>query len=194
MSKELNIDKLKNAGLIPRVHPNGFIQIDSDETKSKRVHIWPRSAEFILGQKSSSPIHDHIFGMTSRVVKGSLTQLLYNFDLTHAGYPTHEIYMAKYSKPGESTLQPTGIQGVLYSNIHRSEAVVAGEFYTQPAFTFHATVPGIRPLITFMTKNKVYKDFEPRVIVPVDEPPDNDFKRSSASEELLWEIIEDAFN
>lgn len=41
----------------PRVHPNGFIQLDISETD--RLHVWHPSLPY--RQKTFSPVHNHIF-------------------------------------------------------------------------------------------------------------------------------------
>jgi hypothetical protein len=74
----------------------------------------------------------------------------------------------------------------------RNEAVVAGEQYYQPPFTFHDTQPGQTPLVTIMQKGEIYSEHNPRVLVPVGEQPDNEFRRDKYSQDLLWEIINDS--
>lgn len=52
----------------PRVHGNGFIQLDL--TDRRRLHIWgdPR----IPRQRVPSTIHDHTFNFSSRVYRGQI--------------------------------------------------------------------------------------------------------------------------
>lgn len=193
MSSDLNIDVFRAQGTSPRVHPNGFIQLDISKDKAwSRLHVWQNALD--LGQDSESPVHDHIFDMQSRIYRGSLTQLRYDFDLGHWGDPTHEIFMADYLGKSESVLKATGVKGNLTIDRLNCEARGEGEFYVQPAFTFHDTQPGRTPLVTIMTKSRIYDGFEPRVLVPIDQQPDNDFRRNQYSETLLWEIIEDAIS
>src|SRR5512146_542220 len=52
----------------PRVHGNGFIQLDI--TPTVRLHLWGDAR--IPRQRVATTIHDHAFGFTSRVVLGSL--------------------------------------------------------------------------------------------------------------------------
>lgn len=194
MSVDLNMDVFRAMGNSPRVHPNGFIQLDISKDKARsRLHVWHRGA-IDFGQNSDSPVHDHIFDMQSRIYRGSLTQIRYEFELRHAGEPTHEIFMADYLGKSESVLQPTGVKGCLEYDHNRSILVTDGEYYYQPAFTFHDTQPGKTPLVTIMTKSYVYERFSPRVLVPIDESPDNDFRRDQYKTDELWDIIEDAIS
>lgn len=181
---------LKAYGNSPRVHPNGFIQLDFPEP-GRRLHIWPKEI-LGLGQDSESPIHDHIFAMQSTIMRGSLTQLRYQLDLNHGGRPTHEIFMASYLKQSESVLKPTGVMGILLHDVTHHEALVEGEIYYQPPFTFHDTQPGRTPLVTIMQKSMIHDEHNPRVLVPVGEDVDNEFKRDKYSDELLWMIIDES--
>jgi hypothetical protein len=185
-----------------RVHPNGFIQVDLsapvDKARghsgaNKRLHVWPRPG-VIEGQASSSPMHDHVFDMHSKVIRGGLTQLVYDFRTDHYGSPTHEIYLPRYSKASESILEPTGVVGKIGFDGMADETyeIDEGSEYTQEAFTFHQTIARMTPLVTVMTKTRIFDNFDARVLVPIGQPPDNDFKRSQYDDDVLWEIVEDA--
>ncbi len=51
----------------PRIHGNGFIQVDLDELH--RLHLWD---VMIPRQSVDSSIHDHAFGFESRTLQGML--------------------------------------------------------------------------------------------------------------------------
>ena len=60
----------------PRVHPNGFIQLDLNQDASMRLHVWPDESEgHVPCQETKTTIHDHKFDMQSMIVYGSLKQL-----------------------------------------------------------------------------------------------------------------------
>jgi len=103
------IDELKSWGTVPRVHPNGFIQIDKPASRKERVHIWP-DAE-LPKQGSHHSVHDHIFDMASLVLRGAMTNRL--FDFPKDGEATHELHRARYKTAHDSTLLPTGQKGRL---------------------------------------------------------------------------------
>lgn len=179
----------------PRVHPNGFIQLNLDVTGNLRLHVWPDD-DRVSGQDSDHPIHDHIFDMHSIVLCGGLIQRVYTATLTPkalAGhfYFTHEIHIANYSKAHESTLDPTGVKVNL--DPPEDKQICARAEYVQGAGTFHESIPAEGQLTaTLMHKYNVYQGI-PRILVPIGISVDNDFVREEAyDDELLWEYIERA--
>src|SRR5687768_2884644 len=77
----------------PRVHPNGFIQLDLEDVPeswhashkqghsgaARRMHIWNPPGVELPHQQTVNEIHDHVFDMKSNVVRGVLVQRLYEF-------------------------------------------------------------------------------------------------------------------
>lgn len=180
------VEQQRLNGTRPRVHPNGFLQLNLTDKGDARLHIWHPE---LPAQKTYTGIHDHIFDMGSSVVKGRLWQVRQRFDLQHRGEPTDEIYMAQYVAKSQSTLGPTG---VLVARLPEEPALVyAGQDYTQPAFTFHESRPETDVVVTLMTKAQTYKG-NPRVLVPIGAEPDNSFQREDVDAEFLWRIIEES--
>lgn len=204
-----------NRGAKPRVHPNGFIQLDLKTPESEewhegkqaghsgadlRLHIWNPPGVELPHQDTVNEIHDHVFDMRSTVVKGMLIQRLYEFapfqeepfqppaDVPRIKpEPTHELYRAVYDKNSSSRLEPTGERGTLREI--QQFPVHAGENYTQPAFTLHDTDAGTGLLVTLMEKTAVREGI-PKVICPIGTSPDNDFDRATAApQDILWEAI-----
>lgn len=171
----------------PRVHPNGFLQLNLVESGNTRLHIWHPD---LPKQVTRTAIHDHIFDMDSTVKKGTLGQVEIHYSLEHNGNPTAEIYMARYSAKSDSKLEPTGV--LVHEGSYRTVYIGAGESYTQSAFTFHESVPKTDIVVTVMTKARVFESHQPRVLVPIGEKPDNSFRREEASEQFLWNIIEES--
>ena len=197
------------AGNMPRVHPNGFIQLDLDNPNSfdvhspetgwvkhkghsggnVRLHIWNPPGFELPHQKSDNEIHDHVFDMQSTVVKGRLIQRLYWFVIGSAEKPEYELYRAVYDQRSSSRLEPIGVRGIIRP--WDSQLVVAGESYTQPAFTFHeSSANGC--VVTIMEKLTIH-DGIPVAICEIGNPPDNDFDRATAAPvDYLWQAIEAA--
>lgn len=190
-------------GKNPRVHPNGFIQLDIaptedgwDESKkrghsgaSRRLHIWNPPGVELVRQQTKNEIHDHVFDMRSTVVKGRLMQTLYQFYPAipdELRMPTHEKYVAVYDKTSSSRLASTGEMGFL--DAEQWYWVESGQTYVQPAFTLHDTTPdGL--VVTVMEKTAIHEG-DATVICTVDSPPDNDFDRAKAMDEKkLWYAI-----
>lgn len=194
---ETVIQRLLSFNRNPRVHPNGFIQLDLDkpvETNSghsgghTRLHIW---TDKLPRQKTRTAIHDHVFDMSSYILLGTLDQQRVKVGLNAGDHGfTHEILLPDY-RTSSSQLNQTGVFCVVHGNWHK--VVFSGQSYTQPAFTFHESVPKSATVATVMRKTKVHEGV-PRVLMPLEaEEPDNEFDRHTAAPvQLLWEIIEDA--
>lgn len=173
----------------PRIHPNGFIQLDL--ANDTRLHVWPDGA--IPRQGTVNTIHDHKFDMTSTVLCGELIQLRYHalpegHEFMALTSPTHEVYQAEGtgSQTRNSILQPTGnrVEPSLTSKV----TLKAGESYTQPRYTLHDTQwNGLTA--TLMHKSNTDTDYNPRVLCPIGAPPDNDYDRWKADEDLMWDYI-----
>lgn len=197
------IRRARESGRRPRVHPNGFVQLDLDESGALRLHIWPEEGR-VQKQATDHPIHDHIFDMRSTVLRGRLGQQLYKFDLMHGGDPTHAIYVATTptGRNRENTLVPSNVlvrggpiqcveEGAVFIDTTYTAPVLEGESYDQPAFTFHDTIIWERPVVTVMEKTRGYQG-SPRVMVPLPiESVDNDFLREGASAEDLWNLVDE---
>jgi hypothetical protein len=187
----------------PRVHPNGFIQVDlipagedwhasyqqGHSGATLRLHIWNPADHELPHQETVNEIHDHVFDMQSTVVRGQLQQMLYGVLVGTKWHNTHELYRAVYDKASSSRLEPLGVKGVLKTQ--SGFTIDHGETYTQPAFTLHDSIPyELGPVVTVMQKTVVYSGFA-TVVCPIDIPPDNAFDRAAAApEDYLWSAIE----
>lgn len=187
----------------PRVHPNGFIQLDlaavaggwhethqqGHSGASLRLHIWNPPGIELPHQHTVNEVHDHVFDMRSNVVKGGLSQKLYKFTTGTQQQATHELYRAVYGQGADSRLQPLGVFGVLSMTV--VQTVGAGESYLQPAFTLHDTGP-INTVVTVMEKVRI-REGEATVVCPIGQSPDNSFDRASAMPaDDIWAAIEAA--
>lgn len=203
------------AGNMPRVHPNGFIQLDLEPTEgwdkhaghsgaNRRLHIWNPPGIVLPHQDTVNEVHDHIFDMESTVIVGALEQRLYEFVIGGStAWPslsrhgalgksvpldhTHELFRAIYDQRSSSRLESVGVTGHLRCVL--STPVRAVQSYTQPAFTLHDTETPEGLCVTIMTKRAVHEG-GPTVICPLGQSPDNDFDRlTAAPQELLWDAI-----
>lgn len=172
----------------PRLHPNGFIQLDLKS--GSRLHVWP--AQPIPAQKTSHPVHDHVFEMESEVLKGTLENRTYKW--VHCAWQddaSHELYEIVRLR-GEDTilksLWPRMSSGLI--RLEMTEMVSEGEMYGLGAGILHESVPH-GTVVTLMRKLKVFGG-NPRVAVPVTVQPDNDFRRDQVDPAVLWELIDEA--
>lgn len=174
----------------PRVHPNGFIQLDL--TRNQRMHVWHPRLPY--RQKTYHPVHDHVFGFTSRIFSGMLVHVVYS--LLTADHGTHLMWEAKCTDDEESVLRPAvaGEPVVLTNGF--AQAFWPGEEYTLLPFGFHESLAGV-PTMTVMDKHDktIHRGnpARPRIAVPVGVEPDNDFRRDAVDADVLWELIEEAY-
>ncbi len=185
----INLKKIRADGGRPRVHGNGFVQLDL--TKRTRLHIWgdPR----IPKQQVSTPIHDHVFSFESTIVVGRVISLTYR--VTPRVWGDFRVYIPKIREGEDTVLVPTDTTVVVEpTRVDTTNWNSTTQAYTFPAFEFHEMlIP--EPSATIMVKDGPTlaqgAKKAPRVLVPVDKTPDNVFNRYDADEDLLWRIIED---
>lgn len=174
----------------PRLHPNGFIQLDLDRAGLERVHIWPSSP--LQAQATRHPIHEHAFDMTSYVFRGTITNVTFDFDPSPATGP-YDLHTAQRIEGEDTVLVPTGERGYLIRTL--SYDVPAGCEYDMRAYIFHDSIAtGLTA--TYMVKTKVHtQGVRPRVAVPYGVTPDNDFRRETTyPTSALWPIIHEVFH
>ena len=176
-----------NAGARPRVHGNGFVQLDL--TDRRRLHVWgdPR----IPRQVTPSQIHDHTFSFKSQIIIGQLVHRTMEPRPDPAG--AYDLYKAVVRK-GEDTYlgKEPGRFSVTITCEHLAKA---GSEYSFQAGRFHETVaPWL--CVTIITKDGPTLSQggpPPRVLVPVGLEPDNTFDRYQTPPDALWGIILQAF-
>jgi hypothetical protein len=127
-SKLLNIDYLKETGAEPSWFGLGFIQLKLNS--HQRVHFWSPQLEADVGDEE---IHDHRYFFNSTILKGSLEQTLYHFEVdTHGMWEMRHVSCT----PGETA--PTHrIRG----NPHEvsRQNMTAGCSYSIASEVFHTT-------------------------------------------------------
>ena len=186
----INLKEVRARGSKPRVHGNGFIQLDL--TERSRLHIW--GDHRIPKQKVPTPIHDHVFGFESTVIVGRVINVVYAVEAREHG--DYRVYVPKIRVHEDTILEPTSMQ-VVADPIHvdmtdwqsssRKYGIIPGEF--------HETVAPDGPAATIIIKDDDTQaqgndKVLPRVLCPITQEPDNEFNRYDADEDLLWRIIE----
>lgn len=180
---------LQSLGSVPRVHGNGFVQLDL--TPTMRLHIW--GDQRIPQQATPSPIHNHRFGFVSYVLVGALRNMVYRpvpLMLGESGAVIFDEYTPEPRDGEDTVLRATGNGYVLDTD---SDVLVrAGESYTLGPGKIHDSQPeGLT--VTVIVKTVIVPQLPPSVFLPVGAVPDNTFNRNTAAPpELLWQIIEDA--
>lgn len=182
-----DLEIYKAMGARPRVHNNGFIQIDLNE--NDRLHIWGHPD--IPRQKVASPIHDHIFGFVSKVLVGRMVNLNYGIIPRVTG--EFRVYEPSVRIKEDTVLGATDTTVSLIPLSFGSYS--KGDTYGILKYAFHETFVA-EPTVTLIHKvgktqaqGNVTK--VPRVLVPVDKQPDNEFDRYGYDEDMLWRIAEE---
>lgn len=208
----IDLAAVRKAGNEPRVHGNGFLQLDVGP--DRRLHFWgdPR----IPRQVTPTPIHDHSFSFRSSGLIGRLFNIVWAKDTTTGARPTHSVwevraesrragtedtklYPVKRRADGRVALSPvpppifdeaTAPIWELPMRVARCDVVHAGESYHFSARAFHESTTD-RPSATLMVKLDKYPEHKPRVLCPLGREPDNEFDRDQFPVEDLWQIIYD---
>jgi len=177
----------------PRLHPNGFIQLDLLEDLSLRLHVWPD--ERLQNQKTMHPIHDHSFNMESTILTGCLTNLVYEFQPSEYNIQT-TLYQAQRLVGCQDTyLQPANLKintGYLRLLGLKSSTYLPNNTYSLPKRVLHDSIPHALTA-TLMTKSDV-SSYSPLIAVPKGVIPDNNYTRESIDEEILWSFIKRALD
>ena len=185
----LSYRELRRLGTVPRLHPNGFIQLDLG-TRKARLHVWPE--EPIATRAVDTPIHDHVFRFESRVLTGRLINLIYEYVEDPRG--RYRMWSAGCSAAGRTHQQLVPVDDRRYSQrtVECWHYLPGGRYAFEP-FRFHETQhEGLTA--TIITIDPFDEAASPRVICPVDSEPDSSFRRDAFDPDLLWSHIEDAIS
>jgi hypothetical protein len=176
---KIPLQKLRDEGLVPRVHGNGFMQLDLDA--NKRLNIWGHPD--LPRQKVDTSIHDHRFGFISKVIVGELIQTSY--DVSVFSTPTHQVFTPVVREGEDTVLAAT--PELLQPYILDQRIVHAGQEYQMPPRAFHTSKARI-PTATLLIKTLMRSADPVRVLVPIGRLPDNDFNRNAFDADTLWRI------
>jgi hypothetical protein len=183
----LDIDALRAYGNAPRVHPNGFIQLDLVDRL--RLHVW--SDRPLRARGKSASVHDHVYGFTSDVRLGTLVHR--EIRLYEHPEGEYELYAVEsYAVAGRSMpLRPIdGKRHKIVSTVERR--LVAPVRYAFPAFAFHeAWAVGLTA--TVIAIDEPDRTRAARVLRPFGQPPVAEvFERDGGTGErdMLWDVID----
>ena len=165
----------------PRLHPNGFIQYDLPA--AGRLHIW--HPDLPMAQIIHTPIHDHTFDFTSRIVCGKLTHVVFNFYEKMMG--EYHLHRAVVTEGEDTLLKPLAILGDMVEA--ETYTFHYGQQYSFSAGRFHLS-KGDGLTATIMTKTATKRLPFARIAVPLDVDPDNNFRRHQYDAMLLMKYVE----
>lgn len=180
----MDYDALRALGTKPRVHGNGFIQLDMNNQGTFRLHVWHKD---IPRQVVATPIHDHVFALRSQVMLGTLIHE--ELEPVEDAEGNHRIYRAQQEAGTQNTILVPD-EGTVRLEVEQRLVLGEGSVYTFPAWRLHRT-DHIGLTATVMQKVNAPEGYgRPRVLVPVGSEPDNDFHRDGFDPEYLWSYIE----
>lgn len=182
----------------PRLHPNGFVQIDMDSCDmfgggrvETRVDVFHPDL-LSMRQQCFSTIHDHSWDLYSQVLVGRLANVVYDYRSAdfEIGFTMHK---CAPSDPYQSSNQVVETNHWVDAHPVSSDMIMAGECYSLSRAVFHETLTSV-PTVTLLTKTYPSGDLTPaRLLVPIGETYD-DFDRNGADEEVLWRVVKRALD
>jgi len=184
----IDFEDLYISSNVPRVHGNGFIQLDIPGSPGHRINIWPEQK--LQTQKVYTGIHNHKFSFKSKVLLGTLIHKQFeNIVLDDNG--DCNIYKAA-PRDNEDTQLVLASSHLFKLTNPQTFKMTAGSEYEFLAGKFHDS-NGCGLTATLMEKTSIDKSIDVIVVCPKDKEPDNDFNRYQFGEKVLWPIIENAF-
>lgn len=191
MGSFLDMDTLLGLAIEdPRVHGNGFIQLDLGE--NYRVNFWGHKD--IPKQEVDTGIHDHAYDFISCILKGSIFNTRYEKEIGK----THKVYVPQVAEGHDTKLIDTKtttairesqVEHICFDDIPdclttKSYYMLAGELHKTEAF---------EPAVTLMKKipkPKFIQKHSASVLVKWGERPDNQFDRHAFNHDDTWALIE----
>jgi hypothetical protein len=175
----------------PRIHGNGFLQLDLSDTA--RLHVWgdPR----IPRQCTPTPIHDHMFAFSSLIMRGIMTDIRYTPCVSEEEDGTHWAYKARVREGEDTILVPANTTKPYYMTPISRQTYTPGQSYTMAVGEFHESRPNGLTVTVILKQGKTLSQggASPTVMVPKGMEPDNRFNRYlMLSEDEMWKIIMDA--
>lgn len=180
----MDIDSIKKLNPKPRIHGNGFIQLDVSD---QRLHIWHPN---LPRQEVPTQIHNHRFGFVSQVLLGRQLNICYDVwyqNELKAG--THLVYQVQ-TREGEDTILVPMADLYCTINIRYSQVIPQGYAYQFSPLDYHESAP-LEHTATLMTKTISINEFNPTILCRKDQEPDNNFQRYEQPQDLIWEIVEE---
>ena len=185
----MKLAELKALGHQPRIHPNGFIQLDIKPGRL-RLNVWTPDGVF-CGSRAH-PIHNHSYDISSRILRGALTNLTYLDRWASPGDATHILHTAQ-KVPGtvnETILVPLD-RGYTRLVSHEARTYAAGDGYVLERETLHDSLShGLTATLMTIIQPNTYG---PLVAVPVGVKPHNFHRRDTDDKvtlSLMWDWIE----
>lgn len=161
------------------IHPHGFfvVLLGRTETEDWRLHFWPQGPRVVTGMPAC--IHTHNCHIESRILKGQITNILYNVASAPAGgQPLYEVNYGgdRYAAATSNTLQKTADR--VQVTIHQQCDLTCGDAYHVERYAYHEAVVSDREATSTLVCMHG-RSSGPAVVVGIDGYPETvTFKRA----------------
>ena len=152
-------------------HPQGFLTfklgLSTDKKEALRFHVWLPNKREVSDQKDF-PIHDHVFGFTSLLLTGNMTNHVYEVapSLSETG---NRLFRVDYTNVNEDTVvrEPLPVSVTLASAIRHE----ASDYYSMEAGIYHTSVVPVETLtMTLLSARAAVDKAAPRMVGPASVP------------------------
>jgi hypothetical protein len=172
----------------PRLHPNGFIQLDFDD--DRRLHIFPGPQD-----RASLPqplvranIHDHSYDLESRVLGGALETSIFSQPFLVYGGAYRIWFVSHYNEAGQADMMQMHPLSRYDSHQILQFTVGQGHSYSLSACHIHQA-RWSSATVTLCRRGPIPGRRPARVLCNADLEPDNTFHRDCVDPKVLWNII-----
>ncbi len=129
------------------IHPHGFyvVLLGRTETEEWRLHLWPNGPRIATGMPAF--IHTHNCHVESRILKGQITNVLYNVSTDSTGcQPLYEVDYSgdRYAAATSNRLRKTATR--VHVAIQRRDTYTCGDTYNVERNAYHEAVVSDRDL------------------------------------------------
>lgn len=178
----MNIDNLKEKAVL---HGNGFLQMDL--SNKYRLHIFhPDLIPF--AQKVRTTYHTHFFDMTSSILYGTMIH-------KHMGLisgDAYKIYSCVYdgNRTKDSSLERSldypGTYG--FRILSESRLAHGSEYFFASGLWHESTTEDLT--VTVIRKDNPLLVHQPLVACPINDEPDNEYKRDAVAMDIVDQYVE----
>lgn len=186
------IEKLYSIGTIIQSHPLGFLRLalegQGESANGFFLHVWMPGLPV---QEGGAFMHQHVFDLSSRVLKGTLRDTLYK----PVEDPQGPYQLIKGKNAQEYGVITNDVLAHVKMDVIRTLDVNAGEIYAVEKGQYHATdVDPESIVVTLIKKSNVDITLDPIVAVPnevkISHTP---YRKDNFDQSFAWDHVRKLF-